>query len=95
MKSKCHRLRQQVEDYNLNAAEDDAYIEVKDSDFKTLKDENLKCNKNNEIESDLTEQCDLILNEFEARYGKLQLKAQKSWSNISEPKMPRTFILRW
>ena len=70
------RLRQQVEDYNLNAAEDDAYIEVKDSDFKTLKDENLKCKQElMKIESDLTEQCDLILNEFEARYGKLRAQS--------------------
>ena len=36
---KCLIVYEQVEDYNMNAAEDDAYIEVKDSDFKALKDE--------------------------------------------------------
>ena len=49
---------------------------MKDSDFKTLKDENLKCKQElMKIESDLTEQCDLILNEFEARYGKLRAQS--------------------
>ena len=67
-------LRAKLEDYGDN--DEDEYIEVKDSDFKTLKQDNMMCKKDLlRVESDLTDQCDLILNEFEARYGKLRAQS--------------------
>ena len=70
-----NHLRAKLEDYAAND-DDDEYIELKDSDFKTLKEANVVCKKELlRIESDLTEQCDIILNEFEARYGKLRAKS--------------------